>query len=196
MFIQVIQAPCTRRADVREVLDSWSSELAEGARGWLGGTFGVTDDDQFIAVVRFNSRQEAMANSDRPEQGKWAERLAAALDAPPEFRDYGDVTVFLDGGSDDAGFVQVIQGKVEDRSLIDKLLATTDDLRTMRPEVIGGVVGVADDGSFTQTVAFTDEVAARKGEQLEPPPEVQELLGQAMAGAKYYDIHDPWFASA
>jgi hypothetical protein len=196
MFMQVIQASCSRPADVRQVLDSWGSELAAGARGWLGGTFGVTDDDQFFAVVRFSSREDAMANSDRPEQGAWAERLAAALDGPPEFRDYDDVRVFLDGGSDDAGFVQVIQGKVEDRGVIDNLLATTDELRTMRPEVIGGVVGVADDGTFTQTIAFTDEESARKGEQLEPPPEVRELLGQAMAGASYHDLRHPWFDSA
>jgi len=196
MFMQVIQASCRRPDDVRQVLDSWSAELAAGARGYLGGTFGVTDDDRFFAAVRFSSRQDAMANSDRPEQGAWAERLAAALDSPPEFRDYDDVRVFLDGGSDAAGFVQVIQGKVEDRGLIDKLLATTDELRAMRPEVIGGVVGVADDGTFTQTVAFTDEESARRGEQVEPPPEVRELLGQAMAGATYHDLHDPWFESA
>jgi hypothetical protein len=196
MFIQVIQAPCTRRDDVRQVLDSWSPELAAGARGYLGGTFGITDDDQLIGVVRFSSREDAMANSERPEQGAWAERLAAALDGPPEFRDYDDVRVFLDGGSDDAGFVQVIQGKVEDRSVIDKLLATTGDLRAMRPEVIGGIVGVADDGTFTETIAFTDEESARKGEQLEPPPEVRQLLGEIMTGATYHDLHDPWFESA
>lgn len=196
MFIQVMQAPCSRPDDVRAVLDTWSSELAAGAKGWLGATFGVTDDDQFVAVVRFNSREEAMANSARPEQDAWAAKLAAALDAPLEFHDYDDAMTFLDGGSDDAGFVQVIQGKVDDRGMIETLMSTTDDLREMRPEVIGGVVGVADDGTFTQTVAFTDEESARKGEQLEPPPEVRDVLGKAMAGARYYDLRHPWFASA
>ena len=195
MFIQVIQAPCSRRDDVRQVLDSWGTELAAGARGWLGTTAGVTDDDRFIAVARFSSREEAMANSERPEQGAWAERLASALDGPPEFRDYDDVREYLDGGSDDAGFVQVIQGKVDDPGVIDELMGTADELRAMRPEVIGGTISVAPDGSYTQTIAFTDEDSARKGEQLEPPPEVRELLGRAMAGATYHDLHDPWFAS-
>jgi hypothetical protein len=195
MFIQVIQAPCTRHEELRAVADTWESELGAGAEGWLGGTFGFTDDDQFIAVVRFDSREHAMANSDRPEQGAWAERLAATLDAPPEFRDYDDASLFLDGGSDDAGFVQVIQGKVEDPSLIRRLLDTSDDMREMRPEVIGGTVAVADDGSFTQTIAFTDEASARLGEKLEPPAEVRDLLGQVMAGARFYDLHNPWFAS-
>lgn len=195
MFIQVIQAPCTRHDDLRAVSDTWQDELGAGAHGWLGATFGFTDDDLFIAVVRFASREDAMANSQRPEQGAWAERLAATLDGPPEFRDYDDVTVFLDGGSDDAGFVQVIQGTVPDRSLVSKLLSGTDELREMRPEIIGGTFAVADDGSFTQTVAFTDEASARKGEGLDAPPEVREVLDQMMAGATFHDLHEPWFES-
>jgi hypothetical protein len=195
MFIQVIQAPCSRHDELRAVADSWQTELGPGAEGWLGGTFGFTDDDQFLAVVRFDSREHAMANSDRPEQAAWAERLAATLDGAPEFRDYDDVTVFLDGGSDDAGFVQVIQGRIEDKSLVPRLLGITDGLREMRPEVIGGTFAVAEDGSFTETIAFTDEASARVGEKLEPPPEVRDLLGAVLGGARFHDLHNPWFAS-
>jgi hypothetical protein len=195
VFIQVIQAPCTRRDDLRTVAGSWRPELGGSATGWLGGTFGFTDDDQFIGVVRFASREDAMANSARPEQTAWAERLAATLDGPAEFRDYDDVTVFLDGGSDDAGFVQVIQGRAADRSLIGQLLDGTDELRRMRPEIIGGTFALAPDGSFTQTVAFTDEASARAGESVEPPPETRELLATVMAGAQFHDLRDPWFES-
>jgi hypothetical protein len=195
VFIQVIKGKCTRQDELRAMSGSWKDELGPGATGWLGGTFGFTDDDQFVAVVRFASREDAMANSARPEQGAWAERLAATLDGPPEFSDYDDVTEFLDGGSDSAGFVQVIQGKVNDRSVVDQLMAGTDELKKMRPEIIGGTFAVADDGSFTQTVAFTDEESARKGEAIEPPPEVREQLGTMMAGATFLDLRDPWFES-
>jgi hypothetical protein len=195
VFIQVIKGKCTRQDELRAMSGSWKDELGPGATGWLGGTFGFTDDDLFVAVVRFASREDAMANSARPEQGAWAERLAAMLDGPPEFSDYDDVTEFLDGGSDSAGFVQVIQGKVDDRSVVDQLMAGTDELKKMRPEIIGGTFAVADDGSFTQTVAFTDEESARKGEGIEPPPEVQEQLGNMMAGATFLDLRDPWFES-
>jgi hypothetical protein len=195
VFIQVIKGKCTRQDELRAMSGSWKDELGPGATGWLGGTFGFTDDDQFVAVVRFASREDAMANSARPEQGAWAERLAATLDGPPEFSDYDDVTEFLDGGSDSAGFVQVIQGKVNDRSVVDQLMAGTDELKKMRPEIIGGTFAVADDGSFTQTVAFTDEESARKGEAIEPPPEVREQLGSMMAGATFLDLRDPWFES-
>lgn len=196
MFIQVIQAPCTRQDELRALAASWREEIGPGAVGYLGGTFGFTDDNEFFGVVRFNSRAEAMANSERPEQGAWAEKLVALLDGEPTFRDCDDVTTFLDGGSDDAGFVQIIQGTVSDRSAVDALLATSSELRAMRPEVIGGTFAIDDNGGYTQTIAFTDEESARKGEQLEPPAEVQELLGKLMAGATFHDLHKPWFESA
>jgi hypothetical protein len=195
MFIQVITAPCTAHDELRSVLDSWETDLAPTAEGWLGGTYGFTDDDEFVAVVRFDSREHAMANSERPEQGAWAERFAATLAGTPEFRDYDDVLEFLDGGSDDAGFVQVIEGRAEDPDLLRQLLGTTDLLRQARPEIIGGTVAMSGDGSFTETIAFTDEASARVGEKEEPPPEVRDLLAKVMVGARFRDLHNPWFAS-
>jgi hypothetical protein len=195
MFIQVITAPCTAHDELRSVLDSWETDLAPTAEGWLGGTYGFTDDDQFVAVVRFDSREHAMANSDRPEQGAWAERFTAALSGAPEFRDHDEVLEFLDGGSDDAGFVQVIQGRADDLDALRQLVGTADLLREARPEVIGGTLAISGDGSFTQTIAFTDEASARIGEKQEPPPEVRELLGKVMGEARFLDLHSPWFAS-
>jgi hypothetical protein len=196
MFIQVIQGKCTRQDELRAIGDSWRGEVGAGATGYLGATFGFTDDDLFFGVVRFASREEAMANSARPEQGAWAERFMATFDGPVEFHDCDDVTTFLEGGSDDAGFVQIIQGTVSDRAAVDALLGTTDELKRMRPEVIGGTFAIDEDGMYTQTVAFTSEAAAREGEQTEPPPEVAEVLGKLMADARFYDLHHPWFESA
>jgi hypothetical protein len=195
VFIQVIQGPCTRQDELRALAQSWRTEVGSEGPGWLGGTFGFTDDDQFIGVVRFESRDAAMANSNRPEQTAWAEKMMALMDGPTEFHDCDDVTVFLDGGSDDAGFVQVIRGKVDDRDRVKAMLADTDDLRRMRPEIIGGTLAFEDDGTYTQTVAFTDEASARAGEQTEPPAEMREALEELMQGATFYDLHDPWFES-
>ena len=70
----------------------------------------------------------------------------------------------LDGGSDDAGFVQVMQGRVDDAAGFRSFMqAPMEDLRAMRPEIIGGTVAVADDGQFTQTIYFTSQAAAREG---------------------------------
>lgn len=195
MFIQVIQGPCTRQDELRSWAKNWKSEVGGGATGWLGGTFGFTPDDQFIGVVRFTTRETAAANSARPEQGAWAEKMMSLMAGDVSFSDYDDVMEFLDGGSDDAGFVQVIRGKVTDRDQLKVMFADTEGLRAMRPEIIGGTFAVDANGGFTQTVAFTDEASARAGEGAEPPEEIREALGSVMAGASFYDLKEPWFES-
>lgn len=204
MFIQVIQGTCNRQDELRALADTWRTDVSPGAVGWLGGTYGFTDDNTFIGVVRFESREAAMANSARPEQTAWAEQMMALMDGPVEFHDCDDVTLFLGGGSDDARFVQVIRGKAGDVESLKAMLADTTMLHEMRPEILGGTLAFEPDGTFTQTVAFTDEASARKGEQLEPPagvidaiPEAaREAMQQAMRGAVFYDLRSPWFESA
>jgi hypothetical protein len=195
VFIQIIQGKCSRHDELRAMAESWREEVGADAEGWLGGTFGFTDDDEFLGIVRFESREAAMANSSRPEQGRWAEKMMSLMDGPVEYHDCDDVTMFLDGGSDRAGFVQVIRGRVEDPSRIKAMLADTSMLHEMRPDIIGGTLAVEDDGTFTETIAFTDEESARQGEQKEPPPEIRDELQSMMAGATFYDLHQPWFES-
>jgi hypothetical protein len=193
MFIQVIQARTSRADEVRALLQEWN-DTADDSSGLLGGTFGVTDDGEYIGVVRFESKEKAMANSARPETDAMAKRLAELMDSPPTFRDCDDVTVWGDGGSDDAGFVQVIQGKTDNPDQLKATMADdTDDLRDERPDVIGGTFALEGDGSFTTTVAFTDEASAREGEKNSSPPEAFQTL---MSDVRYYDLRDPWFVSA
>ncbi|MFJ2753958.1 hypothetical protein ACIO3S_00085 [Nocardioides sp. NPDC087217] len=197
MFIQMIQGPCTKQDEAHQLLDEWRRDLAPGATGWLGGTYGFTDDGQLIGVVRFESREAAMANSGRPEQGEWAAKMAEVMDGPMEFHDCDDVTLLFDGGSDDAGFVQIIRGRVDDTSRLKAMMTTdTTQLHEMRPEILGGTLAIEADGSFVETIAFTSEAEARKGEQIEPPEDVRRELDYAMQGATYYDLHRPWFESA
>ena len=187
MFIQIMQGTCTRPEELRAHVQTWPAELGPGAIGWLGGTFGFTDDNAFVGVVRFESRDAAMANSARPEQGAWAESMMSLMDGPMEFHDCDDVMLFLDGGSDDAGFVQVIRGSVDDPSRIKAMLADTTLLHEMRPDIIGGTLAIESDGTFTETIAFRDEDSARQGEQKVPPPEMRAELESMMVGA--------WFVS-
>lgn len=196
MFIQVIQGPCSRPEEAHALLDEWRRDLAPGATGWLGGTYGCTDDGQLIGVVRFESREAAAANSDRPEQGAWAERLRDVMDGPLEFHDCDDVTLMLDGGSDQAGFVQIIRGRVDDPARLKAMMADTQALHEMRPDIVGATLALEPDGTFTETVAFTSEAEARRGEQTPPPADVQRELEYAMASATFYDLHRPWFESA
>jgi hypothetical protein len=196
MFIQVIQGPCTRQDEADAMLDEWRRDLSPGATGWLGGTYGFTDDGQLLAVVRFESRDAAMANSTRPEQGAWAERFAALMDGPLEFHDCDDVMLMLDGGSDRAGFVQVVRGRVDDPSRLKAMLADTTTLHEMRPDIIGATLAFEPDGTFIETIAFTTEEAARQGERVEPPADVRRELEYAMKDATFYDLHHPRFESA
>jgi len=199
MFIQVMHGKCSDAAKLRQRLDVWMESLAAGAEGWLGTTSGVTDDGEAIAVVRFSSPEAAAANSARPEQGEWWEATAKTYDGEVSFHDYDDAVTFLEGGSDDAGFVQVMHGKVPDAAKFRTFMAQPmDQLRAARPEIIGGTVAVADDGDFTQTIAFTSEAAAREGEKMEMPEEMQQQMAEGMGDMKditYYDLRNPWLDS-
>jgi hypothetical protein len=196
VFIQIIQGRTTRQDEVRELADRWPEELGPGADGWLGTTYGFTDDGEFIAVVRFEDREKAMANSERPEQSAWAERMTALMDGPPEFHDSDDVTLMMGGGSDDAGFVQVIRGKVDDPERLRAMMsADTTLLHEMRPDILGATLAIEPDGTFTETIAFTDESSAREGEKQEPPEDVRAELEYVMKDAKFYDLHHPRFGS-
>lgn len=199
MFIQIIQGRCTRHDEMRAMADRWREELSDGAHGWLGGTYGFTDDDLFVGVVRFTDRAAAMANSQRPEQGAWAEQMMALMDGPMEYHDCDDVTLMMDGGSDDAGFVQVIRGRIEDPARLKAMMTDTDVLHEARPEIIGATLAIEPDGTFTETVSFTDEAAARSAEARDMdgmPEDVRATIQEAMANATFYDLHHPWFASA
>ena len=196
MFIQIIQGKCTRHDELHELADEWRRDLRDGATGWLGGTYGFTDDDLFVGVVRFDSRESAMANSERPEQGEWAGRMMALMDGPMEFHDCDDVTLMMDGGSDRAGFVQVIRGKVDDPDRLKAMFADTDLIHEARPDILGATLAIEADGTFTETVAFTTEEAARAGEMAEPPEAMRAEMEYAMKGATFYDLHRPWFESA
>ena len=200
MFIQVIQGRCHDADAIHRQMDRWSEELEQGAIGWLGGTYGITDDDEFVGVVRFDSRESAERNSNRPEQSAWWEETSRLFDGEVTFHDCDDVTMMLDGGSDDAGFVQVIQGRLSDPERFRHMMeGPMDTLHEARPDIIGGTIAIDADGFFTQTMAFRTEAEAREGEKKSPPPEAQaemdEMMGM-MSDVSYHDLHHPWFASA
>ncbi|HET7385830.1 MAG TPA: hypothetical protein VFJ19_04110 [Nocardioidaceae bacterium] len=196
MFIQVIESKSTRQDEVRALSRRWVEELSPGARGWLGGTFGFTEDDRFVGVVRFESREAATANSGRAEQGEWAMQMAKLMDEPARFHDCDEAMTMFDGGSDSAGFVQVVRGRVGDRAQLEGLMTDTGDLHRMRPEIIGATLGIDADGSFFQTVSFTSEESARASEQqLDMPADVRDRIEAAMRDVSYLDLRAPWFTS-
>lgn len=201
MFIQVIQGKCNDADAMHRRMDMWREELEPGAVGWLGGTYGLTDDNEFIGVVRFDSAESAMRNSNRPEQGAWWAETSKLFDGEVTFHDCDDVTLMLDGGSDDAGFVQVIQGRVSDPAKLHQMMDNQpmEMLHQQRPDILGGTVAIDKDGFFTQTIAFRSEAEAREYEKQEMPPEMREQMDSMNAmesDVSYHDLHHPWFATA
>ncbi len=200
MFIQVIQGMCSDEATMRGHMERWRRDLSPGAEGWLGGTYGMTDDGQFVGVVRFESREAAARNSVRPEQGAWWEEVSRCFDGEVTFHDCDDAIMMLDGGSDDAGFVQVIQGRLEDPERFRTFMSQPmDGLHEARPEIIGGTIAIDEDGWFTETMSFRSEAEARKGEAMEMPDEVAEPFNREMEQVKdmrFLDLHHPWFETA
>ena len=200
MFIQVIQGMCNDGAALREHLDRWKEDLAPGADGWLGGTYRTTDARHVVGDARFEARAAAARNSPRPEQGAWWEQVSRCFDGEVTFHDCDDAIMMLDGGSDDAGFVQVIQGRLEDPARFREFMSQPmDALHEARPEIIGGTIAIDADGWFTETIAFRSEAEARRGEAMPMPSEMAEQMDREMEQVqdmRFLDLHHPWFATA
>ena len=198
MFIQVLQGQVHDEAALGRQFDRWLQELAPQADGWQGTTAGLPTQGGFIAVVRFASEEAARRNSDRPEQDRWWTETAKSL-GEVTFHDCPEVDTFGAGGSDQAGFVQVIQGRATDPERLRQLNAESgDQLRVMRPDIIGGTVAWHGDGGFTQTVYFTSEAEAREGERREMPEDQRGGSAEwqtMIVDARYFDLLDPWLQS-
>jgi len=201
MFIQVIKGQVSDREAVRAAGDAWKENLAAGATGWLGATAGVTDDGTYIAVVRFESAEAAQANSNRAEQGEWwSTKLEPLFTGPVTFHDCAETLSFGAGGSDSAGFVQVMEGRVKDAAKLKAFNdAHTADFDNFRADVIGGITALHGDGGYTDIIYFTSEAEAREGEKQEMPAEMAAIMGEMMdlyeGEPTYYDLKDPWLTS-
>ncbi|HUH07882.1 MAG TPA: hypothetical protein VML96_08745 [Egibacteraceae bacterium] len=194
MFIQVIQGQTDDPTGLQQAFDQWRQQLQAGAQGWLGTTAGVTDDGQFVAVARFADEESARRNSDRPEQGEWWAQTSRLLKGEATFKDSTDVDEWGAGGSDDAGFVQIIQGRTDDRERWQQEMSEMEPaLADQRPDVIGGTIAWYPDGSFNQTVYFTSEAEAREGER--KMDEAGQGPSSAEQDLRYFDLRDPWLAS-
>jgi len=180
--MQIIQGTCHDSAALRRQIDMWRRELGPKAEGWLGGTYGITDDNTFVAMVRFESKEAAARNSTRPEQGAWWAQTEKCFDGEVAFHDCDYALTFLDGGAADAGFVQVMQGRLADPARFLKLMdLPMDVLHETRPEIIGGIIAIEADGTFTETVAFRSDESAHEGEHKEIPAQIRQTWEDSMA---------------
>ena len=199
MFIQVIEGRTDRPEELHERLEIWQRDLMPGAIGYLGSTGGCTSSGDCILIARFESRDAAQQNSDRPEQGRWWAETEKCFDGPVRFHDTEDVQLMSHGELDSAHFVQVMEGHVSDRRRLDELEHKADSvLAEMRPDLLGSVTAYFGDGEFTEVAYFTSEAAARQGERGEMSKEMASMFAEwerLMKVEKYIDIDDPWLVS-
>ena len=201
MFIQIIQGRATNPPGIRRDLGRWQRLLAADADGWLGSTTGITQDGWSITVVHFASEAQARRNSDRPEQREWwrdaSQHLARVIshDAPTVH------TYYRDSGSDQAGFVQVIQGHSDDLERMVSLGRDQEEvLAREAPHLLGMTVAehAGRPGDFTQILYFTSEQDARRLAQQAPgaaDEPVLEQLRSLMTTSRCFDLRDPQLLS-
>lgn len=193
MFVQVIEGKTSDAAAMKELGDRWQQEVRPGAIGYLGVTAGVTADGRAVAIVRFEDEASARANSERPEQSAWFEGMAKVYDGQPSFTESSDVTEWMGGGSNDAGFVQVMKSTGVDRGQIEKMDAVFERYAGQRPDLLGGLRIWTGPDACVDVAYFTSEADARKGEQAEMPDELKALMADfvAMGETEYLDLPDP-----
>lgn len=195
MFVQVIEGRVADRDGLRRQLDRWQTELRLGAKGFLGSTAGVTDDGYGIAFARFESAAAAKANSDRPEQGRWWSETEKTYAGNVTFADSEDIDTFLGGGSNEAGFVQVMKGTAARDRMHAMDRSFEKHAPSFRPDVLGGFRVWTGPDRYIEAVYFKSEAEAREAEKKEPPPELAAEvpdMEQMMASMEYLDLKDPW----
>ena len=95
-FIQIIEFKTSRIDEFNATLDDWVARN-EGNR-IVTRSVQTRDRDKenvYLSIVEFPSYERAMENSNRPETGEFAARLAKLCDGPPAFRNL-DVVRELD----------------------------------------------------------------------------------------------------
>jgi hypothetical protein len=193
MFVQIMQGKIGDADLLTRQLDAWRRDIKPGAKGYLGSTGGITPDGRSIALVRFESQQAAEANSKRTEQGAWWAETEKAFEGQVSFENCTEVDTPLGGGANDAGFVQIIQGRVKDQDSFRKMASEHEaELRAARPDILGMLVAWHGDGGFTQAVYFKDETGTRQLEQATEGEDMrQEFMDQFAGPPTYYDLPNP-----
>ena len=195
MFAQVFQAKVRDPELWAEQSETWRREIRPKTTAFLGFTAGITDDREMITVARFESEAGARRDSDLPEQGAWFEELAKNFETPVTFHDCREVDTMLGGGSNDAGFVQVMQGRAKNESeMRARSREFEPQLRQLRPDLLGITIAWHGDGDFTQVAYFTSEAEARRNEQqMSDDPLAAEFMSLIDGDMTYFDLSHPEF---
>ena len=193
MHVRFIRAKVADVDGLRAHLERGEGQLTADAVGFLGSTAGITAKGDFVALARFDSAAAAAANRERIEAGEWWRELLTYLDGEPAVKETERVSVLM-AGSDDAGFVQIMEGTGDPDALAaldEQFVAIAPEYR---PDIMGGYRAYFADGTWADVAYFTSEAEARAGESREMPPEVAKLFeefGRVAGITVYHDLNDP-----
>jgi hypothetical protein len=198
VFIRIMRGRVVDGARTRFELARWRQELSAGTPGWQRLTAGVTDDGEAVAVFRYDSEAAARRSGERPQQVAWRASVERQLAGPAVWYDCPVVNVMKAGDEADAGFVQVMQGRLVDPVRLAAMRAEVErTLRARAPHVLGVSVAEHADGvGFTEVTYFTSEREARAGER-QMPVEMAVQLGTVrsyMEGLEFLELREPVLA--
>jgi hypothetical protein len=197
VFVRILQGRVADPAGVRAELDRWRREVAPEVAGWQRLTAGVTEDRELVALFRYAGR--ATAGTGLPAQAAWERAIGRHLTGPATWHDCTQVHAMKGGDADDAGFVQVVQGRVADP--VRLAAARVEVERTLRehaPHVLGVLVAEHADepGRFTEVSYVTSEAEARAAERA-MPVDVAVVLGTVRSyveGLRFTELREPILA--
>ena len=195
MFVQIIEGRTSDVAGLTRQGERWDTDVRPGAVGFLGVTSGITADGRAITIARFDSEDAARANSDRPEQGAWWAETAKLFDGDVSFTESSDVELLMGGGSNEAGFVQVMKSREVDRARMAELDRQFERFSNLRPDLLGAVRIWTGPDSCVEVAYFTSEAEAREGERMELPEELKALMGdfqEMMQHTEFLDLNEPY----
>ena len=193
MFVQIIEGTTSNPDALMAAGDAWQENVRPKAIGYLGVTAGVGAGGKAFTIVRFQDEASARANSELPEQGAWFEKhLATAYDSPPTFTESSDTDEFMGGGTNDAGFVQVMKSKGVDRAEIERMDKIFEKHAGARTDILGGLRAWTGPDSCVDVMYFTSEADARKGEQADMPDEIKEAMASfGEMDVEFLDLPNP-----
>jgi hypothetical protein len=86
-FIQIIEYKTGRIDEVNALVDEFLA-TTEGTRTASRGvqTRDRDNDGTYLQIVEFGSYEDAMKNSELPQTGEFATKMATLCDGPPVFR--------------------------------------------------------------------------------------------------------------
>ena len=85
-FVQIVEFKTDRADEVMALGDEMEPQRSSGTARRLNITSDRDRPGYYFSIIEFDSYEEAMENSNRPETSEFAEKMGKLCDGPPTFR--------------------------------------------------------------------------------------------------------------